>query len=76
MELLNELHAESLLKVQNGKIVFEPTVTKIPKNMTSLMMSRIDRFDPDTQLLLRVASVLGKQGEERRGEGRGRHIVN
>jgi hypothetical protein len=70
MELMNELRTEGVITVKEGNIQFESTVTKIPKNMTMLMMSRIDRFDPDTQLLLRVASILGKRREGERKKGR------
>ena len=62
--MIHELQIEEMIKIQDGKIVFEAAVTKIPKNMTTLVMSRVDRIDPDSQLLLRVASVLGKRGGE------------
>jgi len=61
-EIVRSLIDENVLAAKNGRFVPTKTIdsTEIPETINEVVMNRIDRLDPGTRSLLKIASVIGR----------------
>jgi class 3 adenylate cyclase/tetratricopeptide (TPR) repeat protein/energy-coupling factor transporter ATP-binding protein EcfA2 len=65
-QLVSTLVARRLVRIEGGECIVADSVglteaLEVPENVSSVLTSRIDRLPPEQQLLLKVASVIGRE---------------